>query len=462
MSSLFQKKSPFKGDLGGPSKEDSEGLRLPVLRLAVPSILANITVPLVGMVDIAIAGHIADASAMGGIAMGAMLFTLLYWNFGFLRVGTGGLTAQAYGRGDTADRAALLTQSLFLSLASALLLLLTGWLVVEITLGIVPCTSTVAAFARDYYHIRIWAAPATLSLMALKGWFIGSQNTVSPMAVDIVVNVVNMVASYYLAVHTPLGPLGVAWGTLIAQWVGLLVALILLAVHYRRTVFLHIHLRGNLHWQRLSRMLRFGGNLMLRSLGFMVVYVGFTALTSAYGDAALAVGAVMMQLFMLFSYFVDGFAYAGEALVGRFIGAGDRLQTQRSVRQLMAWSLGVGIIFTVLYALCGQSMVNLFTTDLAVRIDAHPLLPWLVAMPLLSSAAFMWDGIYIGATAGRQVRDCMLLAALAFIITYVALRQPCGIHAVYAAYLAHLIVRTLYLWLVWPRTLRAKLLTLNS
>lgn len=444
------KTSPFKGERGGLHLE---GLRLPILRLAVPSILANITVPLVGMVDIAIAGHIADASAMGGIAIGAMLFSLLYWNFGFLRVGTGGLTAQAYGRGDTADRAALLTQSLFLALSSALLLLLTGWIVVEIALALTPCTSTVASFARDYYHVRIWAAPATLSLMALKGWFIGSQNTVSPMAVDIIVNVANMFFSYYLAVCTPLGPIGVAWGTLIAQWLGLLVALVLLTVHYRRTVFPHIHLRGNLHWQRLRRMLRFGGNLMLRSLGFMVVYVGFTVLTSAYGDAALAVGAVMMQLFMLFSYFVDGFAYAGEALVGRFIGAGDRLQTQRAVRQLMAWCLAVGLVFTLLYALCGQGMVNLFTTDTAVRADAHPLLLWLVAMPLVSSAAFMWDGIYIGATAGRQVRDCMFLAALAFVLTYVALRLPCGIHAVYAAYLAHLIVRTLYLWLKWPRTL---------
>ena len=457
MFAIFRK-SPFKGDLEGRLKGERgglhlEGIPLPILRLAVPSILANITVPLVGMVDIAIAGHIADASAMGGIAMGAMLFSLLYWNFGFLRVGTGGLTAQAYGRGDTADRAALLTQSLFLALSSALLLLLTGWIVVEITLCCVPCTPTVASFARSYYHIRIWAAPATLSLMALKGWFIGSQNTVSPMIVDIVVNVANMVFSYFLAVHTPLGPLGVAYGTLIAQWTGLLVALALLGFRYHRTIFPHIHLRGNLRWERLRRMLHFGGNLMLRSLGFMVVYVGFTSLTSAYGDAALAVGAVMMQLFMLFSYFVDGFAYAGEALVGRFIGAQDRQQTQRAVRQLMIWCLGVGLVFTLLYALFGQGMVNLFTTDAAVRTDAHPLLPWLVAMPLVSCAAFMWDGIYIGATAGRQVRDCMLLAALAFILTYVAFRIPCGIHAVYAAYLAHLIVRTLYLWLKWPSTL---------
>lgn len=424
-----------------------------ILRLALPSILANVTVPLVGMVDMAIAGHIADASAMGGIAIGTMLFTLLYWNFGFLRVGTGGLTAQAFGRGDNADRAALLVQSLTLALGSALLLMLTGWLIVEVALLCVPCTDEVASFARSYYHIRIWAAPATLSLMALKGWFIGSQNTVGPMVMDVAVNLTNIVCSYALAVHTPLGPLGVAYGTVAAQWTGLAVAVFLLVAGYRRDILHILQIREGLRWQRLRRMTHLGGHLMLRSLGFMVVYVGFTALTSAYGDVALAVGAVMMQLMMLFSYFVDGFAYAGEALVGRFIGAHDALRTRQAVRLLMIWCLGVGLVFTVLYAVWGQGMVNLFTTDVAVRHDAAPLLLWLVAMPIVSCAAFMWDGIYIGATAGRQVRDCMLLAALGFVGSYLALYSFWGVHAVYAGYLAHLIVRTAYLWTKWPQTI---------
>lgn len=198
-----------------------------ILRLAVPSILANITIPLVGLVDTAIVGHISDASAIGGIAIGTMLFDLLYWNFGFLRVGTSGLTAQAYGRekthpdppqeGEGSEVGSLLFRSLRVALIGALACIAIQWLFVKGVLALVPCSAEVAAFAERYFFVRIWAAPATLSLMALKGWFIGMQDTVSPMATDIFVNVVNMLASYVLAVYTPLGGVGVAWGTLIAQ-----------------------------------------------------------------------------------------------------------------------------------------------------------------------------------------------------------------------------------------------------
>ena len=211
-----------------------KSLNSQILRLAIPSILANITIPLVGLVDTAIVGHIANATAIGGIAIGTMLFDLLYWNFGFLRIGTSGMTAQAFGRGDRVECARLLSQSVGIALIGAALIWLIQWLFVNLVLTLVPCSPEVASFAREYFFIRIWAAPATLSLMAFKGWFIGMQDTVSPMITDILVNVVNMAVSYVLAVYTPMGALGVALGTVIAQFTGLTAAIILLLAKYRQ------------------------------------------------------------------------------------------------------------------------------------------------------------------------------------------------------------------------------------
>ena len=284
--------------------------------MAVPSILANITIPLVGIVDVAIIGHISSAAAVGGIAVGTMLFDLLYWNFGFLRVGTSGMTAQAYGRGDVPEQAKLLTQSMTIAFGGALGIWLLQWFFVTLVLYLMPCSPEVADFARQYFFVRVWAAPATLALFALKGWFIGMQNTIAPMITDIVVNVVNMVASYALAVYTPLGAIGVAWGTLIAQYTGLATAAVILAIQYKRHLSL-IQIRESMRWSEMKHFFVLNTNLFLRSLAFMVIYVGYTIFMSAYGDTELAVSAIIMKIFMFFSYFIDGFAYAAEAMVGK-------------------------------------------------------------------------------------------------------------------------------------------------
>jgi MATE family multidrug resistance protein len=221
--------------------------------------------------------------------------------------------------------ARLLGQSISIALIGALVLWLIQWLFVTAVLAVVPCSAEVSAFAREYFFVRIWAAPATLSLMAFKGWFIGMQDTVSPMITDIVVNVVNMGVSYALAVYTPLGALGVAYGTVVAQLIGLLIAMVLCLVKYRAIVGDVFNILGDkairlLGGEEMKRFMSLNGNLFIRSLCFMVVYVGFTSLASKYGDVELAVSTIVMKLFMLFSYFVDGFAYAGEALVGKYVG----------------------------------------------------------------------------------------------------------------------------------------------
>lgn len=438
-----------------------KSLNSQILRLAIPSILANITIPLVGIVDTAIVGHIANATYIGGIAIGTMLFDLLYWNFGFLRVGTSGMTAQAYGRGDGVECARLLTQSVSIALIGAVVLWLIQWLFVTAVLAIVPCSAEVAAFAREYFFIRIWAAPATLSLMAFKGWFIGMQDTVSPMITDIVVNVVNMTVSYVLAVYTPLEALGVAYGTLVAQFTGLLLALVLCLVKYKTVVQEVIRLFGDkatklLGGQEMRRFMSLNGNLFVRSLCFMVVYVGFTSLASHYGDVELAVSTIMMKLFMLFSYFVDGFAYAGEALVGKEWGASRSLASSphrlvRIVRLLFAWSLGVGLLFTLLFAIWSDECYRAMTDDMEVLSRLADYTLWLIAMPIVSTLAFMWDGVYAGTTAGKQIRNAMIYAALGFVTCYLATYWWLGIQGLYIAYFAHLVARVVYLTAAWKR-----------
>ena len=428
-----------------------------ILRLAIPSILANITIPLVGLVDTAIVGHISDAHAIGGIAIGTMLFDLLYWNFGFLRVGTSGMTAQAFGRGDKEQCARLLTQSVSIALIGAAAIWLLQWLFVTAALAIVPCSEQVALFARQYFFIRVWAAPATLSLMALKGWFIGMQDTVSPMITDMVVNVVNMLVSYVLAVHTPMGALGVALGTVVAQFTGLSLAIILLLCKYR-DVF-----RGLSIWQLardmqgMRSLITLNANLFVRSLCFMVVYVGFTSLSSMYGDTDLAVCSILMKLFMLVSYFVDGFAYAGEALVGKYIGEAKslayspyRLSPLASiVRLLFLWSLGVGAVFTVLFALLYMPMYRMMTSDVVVLARLTDFVGWLIAMPIVSTLAFMWDGVFTGATAGKQIRNAMIWAAIGFVVGYVVTYHYLGTHALFVGYFLHLAARVIYLSVTW-------------
>lgn len=424
-----------------------------ILKLAVPSILANFTIPLVGIVDTAIVGHLSDAAAIGGIAIGTMLFDLLYWNFGFLRISTSGLTAQAFGRGTGVkdECGKILTQSVSIALMGAAFVWAIQWLFVTAVLAVVPCSPEVAEVARSYFFVRIWAAPATLSLMALKGWFIGMQDAKSAMAVDIVVNVINMAASYYLAVYTPLGVVGVAWGTLIAQYSGLILAVFIVVVGYRLRVA--DHWKEVLRWSELRRMMALNGNLFIRSLCFMVVYVGFTSLASRYGDTELAVSSIIMKLFMFFSYFVDGFAYAGEALVGKAIGEskGKSEEVRGVVRALFYWAIGVGLVFTVIYAVWGQECMALMTNDATILSAAKKYTGWLVAMPIVSALAFMWDGIYVGATAGVSIRNAMIWAAVGFVLLYVATYRWVGAQALYIAYFAHLIARVIYLSVEWKK-----------
>ena len=464
-----------------------------ILKLALPSILANITVPIVGMVDVAVAGHLDTAAAtmIGGIAIGSMLFDLLYWNFGFLRVGTGGLAAQAYGRGDRAECARVLTRSLGIAFSCALLLIAIQWLFVKAAFVFVDCTPEVQDLASQYFFIRIWAAPATLALMALKGWFIGMQDSVSAMLTDLTVNGINILMSIVLALgfsvggwhYEGMGFAGVAAGTVAAQYSGLLVALVLLMVKYRRNTLAIVgrrDLREVFKGDQMRRFMSMNADLFVRSLCFIAIYIGFTVISARYGDTLLAVSSILMKLLMIFSYFTDGFAYAGEALVGRYIGAGDRPMYRQTVKWTFIWSMSIALIFMGIYHFAGVPMLEMMTSDAAVVEASLEYLPWLLLMPVVGCAAFTWDGIYVGATASRPMRNSMLWAVLAFVAVWgigillmnnfpswyssdvvasglgysdgssasldaASQYNRLAMHILMAAYFAHLLARTLYL-----------------
>ena len=480
-----------------------------ILRLAVPSILANITVPLVGMVDIAVAGHLGAsgglgaAALIGGISIGTMLFDMLYWNFGFLRGGTGGLTAQAYGRmtahPEGSDENALakrdialtLKRALGIALGSGLLLVALQWVVVQVAFLLVECSPEVQKLATQYFYIRIWAAPATLSLFAFKGWFIGMQDTVRPMTCDLIVNFTNILLSVGLAFGyaglPALGFAGVAWGTLIAQWTGFLYAS--LAVRFRYGIFFRKTdsfaslgmTKGNTgttdcHPEEVEDRRRdldrkgwraffvLNRDLFFRSLCMIAVYIGFTMISARYGDMMLAVGAILMKLLMIFSYFTDGFAYAGEALTGRFIGERSPDGVRSTIRQTFLWSLGVTGLFFLVYGVGGVPLLRLMTSDPGVVEAGREFIPWLLLMPVIGCPAFTWDGIFTGATASKDLRNSTVWCVAGFFgvwalgigllrAAFGTVPETLAIHLLMAAYFTHLAVRAAYLTLRWRKAI---------
>lgn len=422
-----------------------------ILRIAGPSILANITVPLVGMADLAIAGHIGDATYIGAMAIATMLFDLLYWNMGFLRVGTGGFTAQAYGRRNFREAMEVFSQGTGTALAIAAVILILQHAYIETALAITDGSPEMEKMTKEYFRIRIWAAPATLSLFVFKGWFIGMQNSISPMVVDLTVNTVNIVASILLAVNAGMGFSGIAAGTLIAQYSGLLLSAFIMAKYYRK-LLPYIDFRKSMVIGKMKRFLKVNSDLLVRSSCLLAIYSGFTVLSENYGEVQLSAGAVMMKMMLLFSYFIDGFAYAGEALTGKFIGSGDRISLKKMSKALFVWCFIIGTLSTAMYGFAGDDIFRLLTPDPTVIDASSEYMHWLLIMPIISCMAFTWDGIYIGASASAPIRKCMLLSMAGFFLTYYAGRMfmP-GMHALWAGFAVHLAVRTLYLTAVSGR-----------
>lgn len=420
-----------------------------ILKLAIPSIVSNITVPLLGLVDVTIVGHLGAASYIGAIAVGGLLFNILYWNFGFLRMGTSGLTSQAYGRKDADAEVRVLVQAVSVGILSSLVILLLQYPVERLAFYFLDTSAEVERSAITYFRVCVWGAPAVLVMYGFKGWFIGMQNSRFPMYIAIAVNVINILCSLCFVFGLGMKVEGVALGTVVAEWSGLVIAVGLWLKKYGR-LRSRIALRDSLHFSAMRRFFAVNRDIFLRTLCLIAVTAFFTSTGARQGDVILAVNTLLMQLFTLFSYIMDGFAYAAEALAGRYIGACDLKQLKHAVRNLFGWGAGMALLFTLLYGAGGRNFLGLLTNDVYVIEEAGRYFYWVLAIPLLGFGAFLWDGILIGATATRQMLWAIAVASGAFFGIYFVFSGMTDNHILWLAFLVYLLLRGLMMT-VWGR-----------
>ena len=414
-----------------------------ILRIALPSIVSNITVPLLGLVDVAIVGHMGSAAYIGAIAVGSMIFNLLYWLFGFLRMGTSGMTSQALGRRDLAEVMRLFVSSVGIGLAIALCFLLLQVPIRELALLLMRPTADIRPLAAAYFNICIWGAPAMMGLYSLNGWFIGMQNTRIPMFISIMQNVVNIIVSLLLVFGLGMKIAGVATGTVVAQWTGFLVALILWHRYYgrlRKYTALTYGL-SSLTSLNLPKFFQVNRDIFLRTLFLVAVNLFFTSAGARQGAVVLSVNTLLMQLYLLFSYVMDGFAYAGEALGGKFYGAQNRAAFRDVVRRVFGWGAAMVVLFTTVYALGGTAFLRLLTDDASVIAASHDYFFWALLIPVLGVTAFVWDGIFIGITATRGMLVSSVVSSVVFFAVYYGLRPSLGNHALWLAFMLYLLMR---------------------
>ena len=411
-----------------------------ILHLAIPSIVSNITVPLLGLVDVTIVGHLGATAYIGAIAVGGLLFNILYWNFGFLRMGTSGLTSQAYGRKDKDAEIRVLVQAVSVGLFSALAMLILQYPIERLAFRLLDTSAEVEQYAVTYFRICIWGAPAVLAQYSFTGWFIGMQNSRYPMYIAIVMNVINIVCSSCFVFLFKMKVEGVALGTVVAQYSGVMMALGFWYYNYKELRG-RITFKGSLQLIAMRRFFAVNRDIFLRTLCLIGVTTFFTSTGARQGDVILAVNTLLMQLFTLFSYIMDGFAYAGEALSGRYVGACNLVQLKRAVKALFCWGVVLSLVFTLLYGIGGENFLGLLTNDTVVIETAGHYFYWVLAIPLAGFAAFLWDGILIGATATRFMLWAMLVASGSFFVIYYCFSGATNNHMLWLAFLVYLALR---------------------
>ncbi|MEX0960656.1 MAG: MATE family efflux transporter [Burkholderiales bacterium] len=424
-----------------------------VLAIAVPIMISNLSTPMLGVVDTAVIGRIPDPAYIGAVAVGALVFSFVFWAFGFLRMGTTGLTAQAFGVNDRAEIGASLGRALLIAAAIGAVLIALQWPIAEIAFALLQGSERVEALARAYYDIRIWAAPATLVNYALLGWFVGLGRARTALALQLVLNLSNMALDAWFVLGLDMGVTGVALGTLIAEVLAAAVGLAIAARHLRelgqRWDFARL-----LAAERIARTLAVNRDIMIRSLALIFVFAWFVSQGASSGDGILAANAVLMHFVTVTAYFLDGFAFAAEALVGRAVGAARRAGLMAATHLTTRWAAGVALLASLLLVALGPAIVDLLSVDPTVRALARIYLPWAALAPLAGVWCFQLDGIFIGATRTPQMRNAMLVSLAIFLAAWFAL-LPFGNHGLWAALYVHYLARTATLLRYFPGLVRS-------
>lgn len=421
-----------------------------ILNLAIPNIISNLSVPLLGMVDIAMLGRLDSQLYIGAISLGGIVFSFIYWIFSFLRMGTSGMVAQSFGEKDMKKSYRILLRAIIVALVIAFFLISIQDFIGFISFIFLDGSLEVEQLAFDYFSIRIFAAPATLLLYVFSGWFIGMQNSKYPMFITIAVNIVNLILNYYFIFHANMNVKGVAWGTLLAQYFGLLLALCLFLLRYRSLIY-RVALKVIFKKNELVKFLIVNKDLFIRTMCIIVAIASFTNLSAKQGDNILAVNTILLQFFYMFAFFADGFAYAAEALTGRYMGEGNILNLNKLIKRIFIWGASIAIIASLVFYFGGSSMLELLTTDNEILKIANQYFIWCVSIPILSFASFIWDGIFVGATDSSGLKRATVSALLLVFAPIVFFFYDKGNDYLWLAFVSFLLARGIYQTLFYKR-----------
>ncbi|MEH6775496.1 MAG: MATE family efflux transporter [Cereibacter changlensis] len=423
-----------------------------VLRMALPIVLSNATVPLLGAVDTAVVGQLGLAAPIGAVGLGAVVLATVYWIFSFLRMGTSGLAAQAHGAGDEAERSAILLRALIIGFGAGLCFILAQAPLVWATFKVAPASAEVEALTRQYLAIRLWGAPATIGLFAVTGWLVALERTRGILLLQLWMNGLNIGLDLWFVIGLGWGVPGVAAATLIAEWSGLALGLWLC-----RDAFGPVLRRA---WARvgdraaLARMMLVNRDIMVRSVLLQASFTTFVFLGAGFGDVTLAANQVLLQFLEISAYALDGFAFAAEALVGQAVGARSVAGVRRSSVMLGQWGAGGALFLALVFALAGPQIIDLITTSPEVRAEARQFLPWLVAAPLIGVASWILDGVFIGATQTREMMRAMLISVPIYGAALMLLVPLMGNHGLWASLMVLNATRGVTMLLAYPKVER--------
>ncbi|WP_210189873.1 MATE family efflux transporter [Mesorhizobium prunaredense] len=423
-----------------------------VVTLALPIILANLALPILAMVDTTVAGHLSGPQHLGGVALGGILFSFLFWSFGFLRMATTGLAAQAYGANDHVELRKHLLRALLIATLSGVVIVCLQWPIISAGITLMGGSGAVQHSAADYAYARIWSSPASLGNFVVLGYLLGSQRVSLALVLQIGMNILNLAATLFLAIGLNWGVAGIGAGTAVAEWATFLTALLFVKPFKGMNPAI---LGAILNRAAFVRLFRVNIDIFLRSFFLLVSFGWFTRAGAAEGDVVLAANAVLMNLHSFMAYGLDGFAHATEALVGSAIGSKDRTALRGVIRAAGIWSLAVALLFSLSYWLAGDAIVSLLTDQQAIRETAARFLPYVVILPIASFAGFLLDGVFIGALRTRELRNSMFLSTVVFLAVACLLQASLGNHGLWIAMIAFMLFRAGALGSYLGRILRA-------
>lgn len=425
-----------------------------ILRLAIPNIISNISIPLISSVDTLLMGRLSPAH-IGAVGVGAMIFNFIYWNFGFLRMGTTGITAQAYGRKDEPFMMNTLGRALVVAMLLAVAVIALQIPFAKASFYLMNIDGTQYGLVEEYFFIRIWAAPATLALYALMGWFFGMQNAIFPLILTIVINVVNIILSYYMVAYLNWEVAGVAWGTVISQYVGLFLAVGLFFLRYS-DLAKQFKQKALFKIEELQQFLTINRDIFIRTVCLTLAFGFFYSQSAKGGELVLAANVILLQFLNWMSYAVDGFAFAAESLVGKYKGATDVQKTQKSIRYSFIWGMVLAVLFSLGYFFFGENLLYIFTDKENVIQAAIPFLFWMILLPILGTPSYIWDGVYVGLTASKAMRNSMILSLIIYLGSFFLLKNMMNeIDALWLSLLIFLFVRGIIQWAIfWKKGLQ--------